>query len=45
MLEFWQKDKSNKKPDVKKLTLENKIVYLKPISISESEKWHFMIVT
>jgi hypothetical protein len=45
MLEFWQKDKSAKKPDLKKLTQEKKIVYVEPISVAESEKWHLMLVT
>jgi hypothetical protein len=45
MLEFWQRDKSAKKPDLKKLSQEHKIVYVEPISVAESEKWHLMLVT
>ena len=45
MLEFWLKDNSTKKPDYKKLNQEHKIVYVKPVSIAESEKYHLMLVT
>ena len=45
MMEFWQRDKSLKKMDLKKLTQEHRIVYIEPLSLSETDKWHLLIVT
>lgn len=45
MLEFWQRDSNLRRQDLQKISQEYKIVFVSPISVSESSNWHLMLVT
>lgn len=46
MLEFWQRERPTKnRQEFQSFISEFKIIYVAPITINESNRWHLMLVT